>query len=69
MKQSLFHDKQAEKYMRPEVASDLIDQIAPPVSHGKEVNSSFLESMGCAEGRVQEYENVWIGHYRTSAFL
>src|SRR5215472_12498836 len=45
-KQSLLHE-QAEKYMRPEVASELIDQIAPPVSRGKEVNGSFLESMGC----------------------
>ena len=61
-KQSLLHDKQAEKYMKPEVASDLIDEIAPPSSRGKEVNS-LLESMGCAEGRVREYENVWIAHY------
>jgi len=61
-KQSLLHDKQAEKYMKPEVASDLIDELAPPSSRGREVNS-FLESMGCAEGRGQEYENVWIAHY------
>jgi len=61
-KQSLLHDKQAEKYMRPEVASRLIDEIVPPASRGHEVNS-FLESMGCAEGRGQEYENVWIAHY------
>src|SRR5215472_10537391 len=61
-KQSLLHDKQAEKYMNREAASKLTDEIVPPASRGHEVNS-FLESMGCAEGRGQEYENVWIIHY------
>ena len=61
-KQSLLHDRQAEKYMKPEAASKLIDDIVPPASRGHEVNS-FLEYMGCAEGRGQEYENVWITHY------
>src|SRR5215831_21106036 len=35
-KQSLLHDKQAEKYMRPEVASRLIDEIVPPASRLQE---------------------------------
>ena len=61
-KQSLLHEKQAEKYMKPEVASKLIEEIAPPAIRGLEVNN-LLESMGCAEGRHQEYENVWISHY------
>lgn len=61
-KQALLHDKQAGKYMKPEAASKLIDEIVPPASRGEEVNG-FLESMGCAEGRGQEYENVWINHY------
>ena len=52
--------------MKPDVASDLIDEIAPPSSRGNEVNkavaekmlyANLLESMGCAEGRVREYEN------------
>jgi hypothetical protein len=61
-KQSLLHDKQAEKYMKPEAASKLIEEIVPPAIRGHEVNT-FLESMGCAQGRHQEYENVWITHY------
>ena len=61
-KQPLIHVQQEEKYMKPEFVSDLIDDIVPPSSRGKEVNS-FLESMGCAEGRGQEYENVWISQY------
>jgi hypothetical protein len=61
-KQSLLHDKQVEKYMSPEATRDIVDEIVPPASRGNGVNS-ILESMGCAEGRVQEYENVWIGHY------
>ena len=62
-KQSLLHDKQTEmKYMKPEAASKLIEEIAPPDIRGHEVNT-VLESMGCAEARHQEYENVWIAHY------
>jgi hypothetical protein len=61
-KQSLVHVLQEDKYMRPEFVSKLIDEIVPPPSRGKEVNS-FLEEMGCAEGRLQEYESLWISHY------
>jgi len=61
-KQNLLHGQQAQKYMSPDVASDLVDGIVPPASRGKEVDS-FLESIGCAEGRGTEYENVWIAHY------
>ena len=61
-KQSLLHDTQAEKYMKPEAASKLIEEIASPAIRGREVDT-ILESMGCAEGRHQEYENAWISHY------
>ena len=61
-KQSLLHVPQTEKYMKPEIVSELIDKIVPSPSRGKEIGS-FLESMGCVEGRGQEHENVWISHY------
>jgi len=61
-KQNLLHGQQEQKYMSPDLASRLVDDIVPPASRGKEVNR-ILESMGCAEGRVTEYENVWIAHY------
>jgi hypothetical protein len=48
--------------MSSAVVSALIDEIVPPHSRGTHVNS-LLESMGCAEGRLDEYENVWIGRY------
>ena len=61
-KQPLLHSEQARNSMPPEAVSEIIDGIAPPASRGRSINS-LLESMGCAEGRVEEYENVWIGHF------
>ena len=61
-KQPLLHGEQGIKYMAPEAVSEIIDGIVPPASRGLSINS-LLESMGCAEGRVEEYQSVWIGHY------
>ena len=61
-KQALLHGNQEQQYMPPEVVSALIDEIVPPGSRGHHINT-LLESMGCAEERVDEYENVWIGRY------
>jgi hypothetical protein len=61
-KQPVLHGQQEPKYMRPEVVDQIIDEIIPSASRGRSVNK-ILESMGCAEGRVEEYENDWIGHY------
>jgi hypothetical protein len=61
-KQPLLHSDEAQQYMPPEVVSALIDEIVPPASRGRHTNT-LLESMGCAEGRVDEYENVWIGRF------
>ncbi len=61
-KQSLLHGQQEPKYMRPEVVDQIIDEIIPPASRGRSINT-LLESMGCAEGRAEEYENVWIGRH------
>lgn len=61
-KQPLLHSNQAQQYMPPEVVSALIDEIVPPASRGRHI-TSMLESMGCAEGHVDQYENVGIGRY------
>ena len=63
-KQPLLHGNQAQaqQYMPPEVVSALIDEIVPPASRGRHI-TTMLESMGCAEGRVEGYESVWIGRY------
>ena len=60
-KRPLLHSEQTLTYMSPEAVGDLVDEIVPPTSRGREVNT-LLESMGCAEERVEEYENVWIAH-------
>lgn len=61
-KQPLLHSNQAQQYMPPEAVSALIDEIVPPASRGRHI-TAVLESMGCAEGHVDEYESVWIGRY------
>jgi len=60
-KRPLLHSEQTLAYMSPEAVGDLVDEIVPPTSRGREVNT-ILESMGCAEVRAVEYENVWIAH-------
>ena len=61
-KRPLISSSKAQEYMSPETVSALLDDIVPPESRGRHLNS-LLESMGCSEGRADEYENVWIGRY------
>ena len=61
-KQPLLHSEQVHNLMAPEAVGEIIDGIVPPASRGRSINS-LLESMGCADGRVEEYENIWIGHF------
>lgn len=58
-KQPLLHREQVVTYMAPEAVSKIIDELVPPSIRGRNINS-MLESMGCAEQRTEEYENVWI---------
>jgi hypothetical protein len=48
--------------MEPEAVNEIIDELVPPASRGRSINS-ILESMGCAEGHIEEYENVWIARH------
>jgi hypothetical protein len=61
-KQRLLHSEQVRNNMAPEEVSEVIDELVPPASRGHSINS-ILESMGCAEGRIEEYENVWIARH------
>jgi hypothetical protein len=61
-RQPLLHREQVGNYMAPEAVSEIIDELVPAVSRGRTINST-LESMGCAEGRIDEYENVWIARH------
>jgi hypothetical protein len=60
-KEPRLHTEPPHKYMSPEAVGELVDVIVPPASRGLEINTS-LESMGCAEKRTVEYENVLISH-------
>ena len=48
--------------MEPEAVSEIIDELVPPASRGRSIDS-ILESMGCAKGHIEEYENVWIARH------
>jgi hypothetical protein len=61
-KQPLLHSEQVRNYMAPESVSEILDELVPPASRGRSIGS-MLESMGCAEGRIEEYENVWIARH------
>jgi len=61
-KQPLLHSEQVRNYMAPESVSEIIDELVPPASRGRSIDS-ILESMGCAEGRIEEYENVWVARH------
>jgi hypothetical protein len=61
-KQPLLHNEQVFNYMEPEAVTEIIDELVPPASRGPSINS-IMESMGCAEGRIEEYENVWIARH------
>ena len=56
-KQPLLHSEQVRDYMAPEVVSEVIDELVPPASRGRSINS-ILESMGCAEGRIEEAQGM-----------
>ena len=61
-KQPLLRSDKAQEYMSADVVSALIAELVPQPGRGPHINT-LSESMGCAEGRVDEYENVWIGRY------
>ena len=61
-KQPLLHSEQVRNYMAPESVSEIIDELVPPASRGRSIDS-ILESMGCAEGRIEEYESVWVARH------
>jgi hypothetical protein len=61
-KRPLLSSSKAPEYMPPETVSALLDDVVPPESRGRHLNS-LSESMGCSVGRADEYENVWIARY------
>ncbi len=55
----LIEKEQPPKGMSPDMVSGILDEVAPLSIRGKEVGNA-MESMGCSEVRIEEYENVWI---------
>jgi hypothetical protein len=57
--QPLIHQEQQVPLMSSEGVSEVLEEIAPISTRGKEVNS-FVVVSGCNEARTTEYENVSI---------
>ena len=58
-KRPLLHSEKSLTFMDPQAVTEIIDELVPPTSRGRSIGS-MLESMGCVEQRIEEYENVWI---------
>jgi len=57
--QNLFVQRQPQRLMAPEVVDGIIDEVVPPETRGRKVNS-MLQQMGCSRSVVDYYENVTI---------
>ena len=55
----LVQAEQPPKGMSPELVSGILDEVAPLSVRGLEIGRA-VQSMGCSELRIEEYENVWI---------
>jgi hypothetical protein len=65
--QTLIVQRPQQKLMAPEVVDGILDEVVPPETRGRKVNS-LLEQMSCAKSVVDYYENVSI-HRATDACL
>jgi hypothetical protein len=57
--QHLIVQRPQEKLMAPEVVDGIIDEVVPPDTRGRKLDSLF-QSMGCAQQTTDYYENVTI---------
>lgn len=56
--QTLIVQRPQQKLMAPEVVDGILDEVVPPETRGRKVNS-LLEQMSCAKSVVDYYENVF----------
>ena len=57
--QSLIHQEEQPPLMSSDSVSEVLEQIAPVATRGKEINTVFQVS-GCNETRINDYANVSI---------
>lgn len=57
--QSLVHQEEQLRLMSSENVSEVLEEIAPIASRGKEINS-IIHVSGCNEARMTDYENSFI---------
>jgi hypothetical protein len=55
-------------YMRPEVMTEIIDEVLPEAIRGKLLHS-FVTKSGCNDFETKEYENVTINRFRHNCDL
>jgi hypothetical protein len=57
--QSLIHQEEKARLMPSDGVSEVLGEIAPVASRGKEI-SSMIDFTGCIAVRMTDYENVFI---------
>jgi hypothetical protein len=57
--QSLIHKEEQTRLMSSEGVSEVLEEIAPVMMRGTEINTVYLVS-GCNETRITDYQNVTI---------
>jgi hypothetical protein len=57
--QSLIHQEEQARLMSSEGVSQVLEEVAPIATRGKEISSGSFVS-GCNEARMTDYENVFI---------
>jgi len=60
---SIIPQDEPAEYMRPEVVTEIIDEILPEADRGKLVLRTVTKS-GCNEFETMDYENVTVSHFR-----
>ena len=55
----LIEKEKPPKRMSPDMVSGILDEVVPLSVRGNEVGHA-VESIGCSEVNIEEYENVWI---------
>ena len=60
---SIIRRNEAATYMRPEVMTEIIDEVLPEANRGKLLRS-FVTKSGCNDFESKEYENVTISRSR-----
>jgi hypothetical protein len=65
---SIFPNHETAKYTRPEVMTEIIDEVLPEADRGKLLFAAVTKA-GCNDYEISDYENVKIARFRHRCLL